>query len=149
MANARKVALKALCDVRNGGAYSNLTLNKYLTANDLSHADKSLATALFYGVLDRTITLDYVLSSYIKTPLKKVSAEALEVLRIALYQIMFMDKIPNSAAVNEAVKLIKQSGSIYSSSLFRRLQRLTGNLYGVAVRKCFKGLGVTVYTRNT
>lgn len=109
MANARKIALKALCDVRVGGAYSNITLNKYFSENDLSSADKSLATALFYGVLDRTITLDFVLSRYIKTPLKKVQPEALENLRIALYQIMFMDKIPDSAAVNEAVKLIKNS----------------------------------------
>ncbi len=109
MATARKIALKALCDVRVGGAYSNITLNKYFSENDLSVPDKSLATAIFYGVLDRTITLDYVLSQHIKTPLKKVHPEALESLRIALYQIMFMDKIPDSAAVNEAVKLIKNS----------------------------------------
>lgn len=109
MANARKIALKALCDVRVGGAYSNITLNKYFSENDLSSADKSLATALFYGVLDRTITLDYVLSRYIKTPLKKLEPHILENLRIALYQIMFMDKIPESAAVNQAVKLTKNS----------------------------------------
>ncbi len=109
MANARKTALKALTEVRSGGAYSNITLNKYFNENELSHADKSLATALFYGVLDRTITLDYVLSKYIKTPLKKVSPLALENLRMALYQIMYMDKIPDSAAVNEAVKIIKSS----------------------------------------
>ena len=53
--------------------------------------------------------MDYVLSKHIKTPLKKVSDYALECLRISLYQIMFMDKIPDSAAVNEAVKLIKNS----------------------------------------
>lgn len=109
MANARKIALKALCDVRVGGAYSNITLNKFLNENDLSSADRSFATALFYGVLDRTITLDYVLSSYIKTSLKKIQPQVLENLRIALYQIMFMDKIPDSAAVNEAVKLTKNS----------------------------------------
>ncbi len=109
MANARKIALKALCDVRVGGAYSNITLNKYFSENDLSSADKALATALFYGVLDRTITLDFVLSRYIKTPLKKLQPQILENLRIALYQIMFMDKIPDSAAVNEAVKLTKNS----------------------------------------
>jgi len=109
MANARKIALNALCDVRVGGAYSNITLNKYFSESDLSSADKSLATALFYGVLDRTITLDYVLSRYIKTPLKKLEPHILENLRIALYQIMFMNKIPESAAVNEAVKLTKNS----------------------------------------
>ncbi len=109
MANARKIALNALCDVRSGGAYSNITLNKYFSENDLSVADKSLATALFYGVLDRTITLDFVLSQHIKTSLKKVQPLALEILREALYQVMYMDKIPDSAAVNEAVKLIKNS----------------------------------------
>ena len=65
MASARKVALNALCDVRDGGAYSNITLNKYLNENDLSPSDRALATAIFYGVLDRTITLDYVLSNFI------------------------------------------------------------------------------------
>lgn len=108
MSNARKIALRALLEVR-GQAYSNITLNKFLNETDLSAADRALATAVFYGVLDRTITLDFVLGDYIKTPLKKVQPIALEVLRIALYQIMFMDKIPDSAAVNEAVKLVKYS----------------------------------------
>ncbi len=108
MANARKIALGALIEVRQS-AYSNITLNKFLNEADLSATDKSLTTAIFYGVLDRTITLDFVLSKFIKTPLKKVSPLALENLRMALYQIMFMDKIPDSAAVNEAVKIIKNS----------------------------------------
>lgn len=108
MANARKTALLALLEVRNQ-AYSNITLNKFLSECDLSSADRAFATALFYGVLDRTITLDYVLSKHIKTPLKKVNEYALECLRLSLYQIMFMAKIPDSAAVNEAVKLIKNS----------------------------------------
>lgn len=108
MANARKIALNALLEVRQS-AYSNITLNKFLSDTELSLADKSLVTAIFYGVLDRTITLDYVLSKHIKSPLKKVAPFALENLRIALYQIMFMNKIPDSAAVNEAVKIIKNS----------------------------------------
>ena len=108
MANARKIALNALVDVRKS-AYSNITLNKFLNETELSTADKSLVTVLFYGVLDRTLTLDYVLSRHIKTPLKKLNAFVLENLRIALYQIMYLDKIPDSAAVNEAVKIIKNS----------------------------------------
>lgn len=108
MANARKIALNALLEVRQS-AYSNITLNKFLSETDLSASDKSLATAIFYGVLDRTITLDFVLGKYIKTPLKRVAPSALENLRMALYQIMFMDKIPDSAAVNEGVKLVKNS----------------------------------------
>lgn len=108
MANARKVALNALLEVRKS-AYSNITLNKFLNEAELSSADRALTTAIFYGVIDRTITLDYVLSQHIKTPLNKVNATVLEVLRVALYQIMFMNKIPDSAAVNEAVKIVKNS----------------------------------------
>lgn len=108
MANARRIALEALLDVRKS-AYSNITLNKFLNETELSSVDKAFITAVFYGVLDRSITLDYVLSLFIKTPLKKVVPFALENLRVALYQIMYMDKIPDSAAVNEAVKIIKNS----------------------------------------
>ncbi len=108
MPNARKIALKALLEVRNQ-AYSNITLNKFLKETELSNTDKSFVTALFYGVLDRTITIDYILSKHIKTPIKKIPQYALENLRLALYQIAFMDKIPDSAAVNEAVKIIKNS----------------------------------------
>ncbi|MDO4608525.1 MAG: 16S rRNA (cytosine(967)-C(5))-methyltransferase RsmB [Clostridia bacterium] len=108
MANARKTALRALLKVHES-AYSNITLNKVLNEDNLQGADRALATAIFYGVLDRTITLDYVLSNHIKTSLKKVAPFALENLRVALYQIMYMDSIPDSAAVNEAVKLIKAS----------------------------------------
>ncbi len=108
MANARKTAIKALLQVRED-AYSNITLNRVLSEDNLNSQDRALATAIFYGVLDRTITLDYVLSKNIKSPLKRVDPIALENLRVALYQIMFMASIPDSAAVNEAVKLIKAS----------------------------------------
>ena len=122
MANARKVAVNALSAVRKS-AYSNITLNKFLGEAELTSADKALATALFYGVLDRTITLDYVLSQHIKTPLKKVDAFVLEGLRVALYQIMFMDKIPDSAAVNEAVKIVKSSKQRYLSGFVNGVLR--------------------------
>ncbi len=123
MANARNIALKALLEVKSGGAYSNITLNKIFSENDIDPQAKALATAIFYGVLDRSITLDYILSKHIKTPLKKVSPLALESLRIALYQIMFMDKIPESAAVNEAVKLVKNSKQKYLSGFVNGVLR--------------------------
>lgn len=123
MANSRKIALKCLMDVRSNGAYSNITLNKVLKENTISAQEKSLATALFYGVLDRTITLDWVLSKRIKSPLEKVSPFVLENLRLALYQIMFMDKIPESAAVNEAVKIVKNSKQKYLSGFVNGVLR--------------------------
>lgn len=109
MANARKVAALGLVKIEKQGAYSNLAVAEALKGTELSSQDKALATALIYGVLDRKITIDFVLSGVLKTPINKTEAFTLTVLRCAVYQIMFMDKIPHSAAVNEAVKLIKNS----------------------------------------
>lgn len=115
MANARKIAVRALVDVNKNGSYSNITLNNIFLSEDISAVDKSLATTLFYGVLDRMITLDYALSCFIKTPVKKLSPLTHEVLRTALYQIMYMDRIPDSAAVNESVKIVKSSKEKYNA----------------------------------
>ena len=109
MANPRKTAVSALTKIEKDNAYSNITLKSFLNNAELTKEDISFVSALVYGVLDRRITLDYVLSRFMKTPLKKTAPFTLNVLRTALYQIMFMDKIPESAAVNEAVKIIKKS----------------------------------------
>ncbi len=109
MANVRKIAADILLKIEKDSAYSNIALNGFLKDCELGSNDKKLLSALVYGVLDRKITLDYVLSRFMKTPIKKTAPFTLNVLRTALYQIMYMDKIPDSAAVNEAVKLIKKS----------------------------------------
>ncbi len=123
MANPRKLAVKALLKINTDFAYSNLTLNSLFKESDASPMDKALATALVYGVLDRKITIDYVLSKFLKTPLKKVAPFTKEVLRTAVYQIMFMDKIPNSAAVDEAVKLVKTSKESRNSGFVNAVLR--------------------------
>lgn len=109
MANARKIAVDALLRVERDGAYSNLLLGQLLSASSATREDKALASAIFYGVLDRLITLDYYINKLSKLPVKKLQPLTRQVLRSAIYQIYFMDKIPDSAAVNEAVKLIKKS----------------------------------------
>lgn len=109
MANPRKLAVKALLKIEKESAYSNITLNSIFKESDVSPEDKALVTALVYGVLDRKITLEYVLNRFLKTPINKVAPFTAQVLKTALYQIMFMDKIPDFSAVNEAVKLIKGS----------------------------------------
>ncbi len=123
MPSARKVAIDALLKVNNDLAYSNIALNNILKIAQLSSADKQFATALFYGVLDRKITLDYVLDSLIKTSFDKVDDFTKEVLRTGLYQIMFMEKVPDSAAVNEAVKIIKASKKRYNSGFVNGVLR--------------------------
>lgn len=123
MANPRKLAVKVLLKINTDFAYSNLTLNSVFKVSDASASEKALATALVYGVLDRKITLDYVLGKFLKTPLKKVAPFTKEVLRTALYQIMFMDKIPDSAAVDEAVKLVKTSKESRNSGFVNAVLR--------------------------
>lgn len=123
MVNARKVAVNILQKIELQSAYSNLTLNSYFKDMEISSQDKAFVTALVYGVLDRKITLDYLLKRFIKTPLKKVQPFTLEVLRVTIYQIMFMDKIPDSAAVNEAVKLIKRSKESRNSGFVNAVLR--------------------------
>ena len=109
MANARKTAVKVLVKIEKEGTYSNLGVAEALKNSELILQDKTLATAIIYGVLDRKITLDYILSKFLKTPINKTEPFTLMVLRSALYQIKYMDKIPESAAVNEAVKIMKSS----------------------------------------
>lgn len=109
MADARKLAVKALTKIERDKAYSNIVINSFLKETALTKEDKALFSALVYGVLDRKITLDWVLDGFMKKPVSKTSPFTLNVLRVGLYQIMYMDKIPHSAAVYEAVKLTKQS----------------------------------------
>lgn len=110
MSNPRKAAAEILLKTERDGAYSNITLSSYCERERFTREDKALLSALVYGVLDRKIALDYVLGDLMRSPLKKTAPFTLQVLRTALFQIMYMDRIPDSAAVNEAVKLIKASG---------------------------------------
>lgn len=123
MANARKVAVKALTEVSNNKAYSNITLNKVFDNNPMNHTEKAFATALFYGVLDRKLSIDYILSFFVKKGLKKITPITLEALRIAVYQIYFMDKVPDSAAVNESVNIVKASKERFNASFVNGVLR--------------------------
>lgn len=123
MANARKIAVKALVEVEKSGGYSNIVLKNIFSRNEMSPNDKALASAIFYGTLDRKLTVDYVLKQYIKKPLSKIDPITYAALSIAVYQIMFMDKIPESAAVNESVNIVKSSKERYNSSFTNAVLR--------------------------
>lgn len=110
MADARKTALQALLKVELSGAYSNLALNAAVKRSGLDRRDTALVSALFYGVLERKLTLDYILNGYVKMPLQKVEPAVRCILRMGTFQLVFMDKIPDSAAVNESVRLARKLG---------------------------------------
>ena len=101
--NPRVAVTKALSDLHRHDKYSNIAWEEFLKNAGLSDSDRAFSSRLFYGVIERRLTLDFVLSSFCSTPLRKLHPLVLETLRVALYQLLYMDKIPVSAAVNEAV----------------------------------------------
>lgn len=107
---ARETALKILYFIDVQGAYSDRELKKQLSVADLSPLDNALVTEIVYGVVKNRTRLDYIIRSYSNIRLKKISPMILNVLRIGVYQIIFLKKIPAPASVDESVKLAKKYG---------------------------------------
>lgn len=102
---ARETAYRSLVDCERDGKYSNIELSKRLERTELSDADRALFTLIFYGVTEKKLTLDFFISHYSSKPIARLDRATLVLLRMGIYQILFADKIPDSAAVNETVKL--------------------------------------------
>ncbi len=123
---ARQLALKVLYEVEKNGAYPGIELKKQLSASELSPVDRGFATELVYGVLKNRTRLDFIISKYSKQKLKKISDWIINILRMGVYQIVFLDKVPLSAAVNESVKLAKRYGHQASSGFVNGVLRNVG-----------------------
>lgn len=106
--NPRNTALKILYDVETDLSYLNLKLKSALENGELSSVDKRFITELVHGTVKMKINLDYIISKFSKLKLKKISPWVINILRMGVYQIYYMDKVPSSAAVNESVKLAKK-----------------------------------------
>lgn len=106
--NARIAVVQALAELHRRQGYSNIVLDQLLRTAELSEADKALASRLFYGVIERRLTLDHILSGASSVPLRKMHPVVRETLRVAVYQLLFMDKVPAAAAVNEAVSGVRK-----------------------------------------
>lgn len=104
-------------------SYSNIAVAGALKNIDLQNADKALFTAIVYGTIERMITIDYNLEQYLKQPLRKLKPQVLCILRMGAYQILFMDKIPDRAAINESVNLTKTNGAGFASGLCNAVLR--------------------------
>jgi len=85
--------------------------------------DAALCAALVYGVIERRRTLDYQLESLLEQPLERLPAVTLAALRLGLYQLFYMDKIPAHAAINESVELVKRSKAHYTAKLVNAVLR--------------------------
>ncbi|MBJ6363306.1 16S rRNA (cytosine(967)-C(5))-methyltransferase RsmB [Paenibacillus sp. GCM10012307] len=107
---ARDIALDTLRRVETDQAYSNLQLNRALQEAQLSRADAGLATELVYGTIQRQGTLDYWLGKFVAKGLDKLEPWVRQLLRMSVYQLVYLDRIPPHAAVNEAVQIAKRRG---------------------------------------
>ena len=109
--NLREMALEILMEAERNGAYPNVllkqTLDKYLY---MEKQERAFLTRLVEGTVERKLTLDYYLNHVSKTPVNKCKPVIRCILRMAAYQIFYMDAVPDSAACNEAVKLAQKKG---------------------------------------
>ena len=108
MADARLTAVKLLLKMESSASYSNILLDSALSEQGLSEREKAFAAALFYGVTERRLTLDYIIEQNSRIPFRKLEKEAVAVLRAGFYQLLYMPSVPESAAVNESVKLCRK-----------------------------------------
>ncbi len=124
--NPREVAIKILNEINMEKAYSNISIARNIN-DSLSSLDESLIREIVYGVIENKLLIDWVIMQFSKVKLSKIAPIIKEILRIGVYQILFMDRIPNSAAVNESVKLAKKyghKGSIgYVNAILRTITR--------------------------
>lgn len=124
--NARTLVLELLLKAEGSKQYSNIALDNALKKSGLSPADKGLASALFYGVIERRITLDYQIKALSSRELAKIDLRTLNALRIGLYQLIYLNRIPHHAAINESVSLCPKKSAGFANAILRSFLRKGG-----------------------
>lgn len=125
MDKVRELALKILYKIDNEKAYSNIILNEEINKNRkiIDERDIGFISEIVYGVTTWKLTIDEIIRKYSKIRLKKISPWIITILRMGVYQIVFLDKVPKSAAVNESVNLAKRYGHKSSSNFVNAILR--------------------------
>ena len=118
--NERKIAFDILYKIEYNKAYSNLILDSVLTEHKIN---SSFIRYMVYGVIERKITLDFILSKFLRQPIKKLKPQVLIILRMGVFQLKYMESVPDPAAVNESVKLCKMQGCSFASGLVNSVLR--------------------------
>ncbi len=120
--NPRALALEVLTKCENGG-YSNIALDTVIKRNDMGGSDRALMTALIYGVIERKVTLDYIISSLSSISFSKIEKDTRNILRMGLYQLIYMKRIPAHAALNETVSLANKRSKGFVNAILRSYLR--------------------------
>ena len=130
--NEREVVLDMLLSLREGKLSHTIlkdTLDSYLY---LDKSSRGFITRLYEGTIEKKLYLDYIIDGYSKTPVKKMKPVIMLLLEISVYQLFFMDRVPDSAAINEAIKLAKKRGltglSGFVNGVLRNIARNKENI---------------------
>ena len=111
MANERDIVLDILMDIEDNNTFSNIALNKALKKNQfIEKKERAFITRLSEGVVETRIKLDYIINQFSKTKSDKLKSKIRCIIRMGIYQLLYMDSVPDSAACNESVKLAKKHG---------------------------------------
>lgn len=123
---ARLIAVKTLFDIEVKKAFSNIKLNHYFKEYNPEPVDRSFATEILYGTIRWKLKIDYMIQKFSKLDISKISPWVLCCIRTGVYQIFFMDKVPDFAAVNQAVELVKikdKKASSFVNGILRNILR--------------------------
>ena len=123
MNNPRKLALASLVKAELSSTYSNIEVNTVISRSKLSKVDVALYTALYLGVTEKIITLDYLISKYSSSHIMELDIETKNALRIGFYQLLFMDKIPDYSAVSETVNICPRRSKGFVNACLRSFIR--------------------------
>ncbi|NLM14113.1 MAG: 16S rRNA (cytosine(967)-C(5))-methyltransferase RsmB [Epulopiscium sp.] len=131
--NPREIAVNIISDINNDNAYSNISLQEHFSEyNYLTSLDKAFITEIVNGTIRHMNHIDYIINQFSTTKTNKMKPLILSILRSGVYQILFMSKVPVSAACNEAVKIAKKRGldglSGFVNGVLRNIARNINNI---------------------
>lgn len=126
--SARYLAYKILFDIEVNGNYSNMALNKYLNEAGLDDQDKGFVTELVYGIIEKKRYLDYMINKVSKIKVRKMQHSVKLVLRMGVYQLVYMDGVTDYAAINESVNIMKKLDKRSASFVNAVLRNISRNL---------------------
>ncbi len=125
---ARALALQILNRTDSAGQYTNLALDSALKKSALSAPDKALVTILVYGVTERRITLDYIANALCSRPIEALDGTVRNLVRMGLYQLCYLDRVPAHAAINETVALAPRRARGFVNAVLREYTRRAGDI---------------------
>ena len=143
---ARDTALRVLVSCRTARAWADAALSAQLRRDGLTGPEAALCSRIVYGVMQNRLLLDFYLGAYCSQKLDRLQPPLAEILRIGAYQILYLDKVPDSAAVNQAVEQAKANGRSRASGLvnavLRQLSRNKGCLPAIPDREEAQALSI-------